>query len=402
MQRIKHLESVRGLASLLVYLGHFTGAFYPFIIFGYWPDARYFLHTRLEVLLYKTPLAILVSSTLALNLFFILSGYVLSFNLIGKSNVRTRILGSALKRPVRLVGMIWFSIIVSYVIWNAGGYYNKLIAPLSGSIPWFRSFWGEIPPLRDFLSDLLLHPFSSGVTYNSPLWMMSIELSGSMLTFAYLFLFGGHRFRLGVLIPALGVLWGTYHAGFIFGILCGEIQLLLRERNLILPRWILSSILLIGIYFGSYPLYLAPETRAQTIYGILPVIEFFPGYCMIGGFLIFLPIMLDTRWHTLLDHPWLVRFGHVSYSIYTMHFLILGSISSVVYYWCSFRVGHHASALISFLVSAPVMILVAVGASRLVDDRFSRLADAVSTLTQKKITQWLNKYRDIQTNRFPE
>ncbi|RJP49012.1 MAG: acyltransferase [Anaerolineaceae bacterium] len=376
--RLGYFESIRGVAAVLVMLRHFRSAFYPYASFGNFPTFESIPHSPVENFLSETSLGLMASFNFAFPLFFVLSGFVLSFKLIGKRDVRSRILGSTSKRPVRLVGMVWFSMILAYGLQRLGWYFNDEIASLTTSVPWFQYYWtGRVPSITVFLIDLFFRPFSRGGLYNQPLWMMSVELSGSILTFAYLFLVGDRRWRLAILLPSIVFFWvtGTYHVGFALGILCGEIAKFVSERGIKI-HWTVPVILLaLGWIVGSYPLVSSMEVHSQTIFAILPYIDFFQGYHVLGGAMILLAAILSPTLQARLNGDWFRSLGHVSYSIFTLHFIVLGSFSSFLYYMLYPRMGHHGAAWISIGLSIPLILLLAKYAARYVDDNVSRLAD---------------------------
>jgi peptidoglycan/LPS O-acetylase OafA/YrhL len=384
LNKLKYIDAIRGLAALIVVLRHFRSAFFPYSAFGATTFGQYFPHSALEIFLSETMPGLLTSGNFSLTLFFVLSGYVLSFKLIGKPNVRSRVLGATLKRPVRLVGLIWLSIILAYILWKLGWYYNQEIAPLTSSVPWFSSYWGDrVPVFLRFLRDLVFYPFSKGLIYNGPLWMMDVELDGSMLTFAYVFLLGDRRFRLWVLVPGIVLLWGTYHAGFALGILCGEIELIIRQKGVKVPEILPIFLVIAGIIIGNYPPLVTEAIRTQTIYGFFPPMEFVHGYPMIGGVMIFLALLLSPWLQSLLSRDWLATLGHISYSVFALHFLVLGSFASLTYSLLYSKLGHNAAALISISLSIPLILVLAKLTTRWVDDNVSRLADEIGRRGEK-------------------
>ena len=397
MNKFQHLEAIRGLTSILVVIAHFACAFFPFTLFAYVTPGEYAPHSAVEQLFYKTPLAIFVSGNYALSLFLIISGYVLSHKLIGQKNVRIRVLGSALKRPVRLLGLIWFSMIVAYIFWRLGWFYNHEAAPLTSSIPWLDAYWGRVPNIGRFLRDLFTSPFSSGETYNALLWMMEIEVHLSMLTFAYVFFFGDRRYRLLALILIIFLLWGNLQSGFIvgmpLGILCAEIELYLRNKDIRLPEPLLFTMLAIGFFLGTYPPFIPASVTKNTIYGFLPLMNSTSGYPMIGGVLTFFVIIMSRRLHKILDKKWLSKLGHIGYSVFAIHLILMGSFSSALYLFLYNRLGHNGAALVSLGATFPLVIGLAIIITRLVDENFSKLANALSAYSQKVMNGWLERWR---------
>ena len=393
MNKFKHLEAIRGLASVLVVVAHFACAFFPYSLFGPTSYGKFAPHSTIEPLFFKTPLAFFTAGQLALSLFFIMSGYVLSHKLVGRSESHIRVLGAALKRPVRLIGLIWFSMILAYALWHLGVYFNREAAPLTTSVPWFSSYWGRAPVFPRLLRDLFLSPFAEGEFYNGPLWMMDIELDGSMLTFAYLFLVGDRRFRLFILIPGIIALWiwSGWHVGFAIGILFAELELILNRKNFRFPAYVPAIFLALGIFIGSYPPFLTFAVREQTVYGFLPFLEFV--YPMVGGALVFAAVLFNGPVRAALDKDWLSKLGHISYSMFAIHFLVLGTFSAFIYVRMYPTLGPNGAGLVSLLLTLIVVILLAKVVTRFVDDHFSWLADTVSATSQRILAGWLERWR---------
>ena len=106
-QKKNHLEALRGIAALIVVIGHYLNAFYPYTVFG--SSGDYVAHGMWEKLLLTTPLGFFKAGDFAVCVFFVLSGYVLSYKYLGEKDVRPPIIAAILKRPFRLGGLVVFS-----------------------------------------------------------------------------------------------------------------------------------------------------------------------------------------------------------------------------------------------------------------------------------------------------
>ena len=144
-----------------------------------------------------------------------------------------------------------------------------------------------------------------------------------------------------------------------------------------------AILLMLGLVFGSYPSLASGELLAQTIFRFFPQIDFSQGYHVIGGAMMLLAVVLSPAIQNLLNKNWLGSLGHISYSVFTLHFLVLGSFSSFVYYVLYSKIGHNGAALVSIALSIPLILLLAKYAARYVDDNFSRLADWIGAKSAK-------------------
>ena len=77
MRKIKYLDGLRGLAAFVVVFHHFILAFYPALFFG--DNATPHLRAGLEAFVSGTPINLLYNGNFAVSIFFVLSGYVLSY-----------------------------------------------------------------------------------------------------------------------------------------------------------------------------------------------------------------------------------------------------------------------------------------------------------------------------------
>src|SRR5262245_45346755 len=101
--RLGHLETLRGLAALIVFAYHTTAAFdEPAIRMGvggqHW---------------FGSPLFVLVNGGAAILLFFVLSGYVLTIGALRTANLQPILLG-AIKRWPRLAGPVLLAVLFSW------------------------------------------------------------------------------------------------------------------------------------------------------------------------------------------------------------------------------------------------------------------------------------------------
>ena len=73
--KVKYLEGIRGFAAFIVVIFHFIGNFHPASIYG---TSNTHVKGNVEHLFAMTPLNVLYSGSLAVCIFFVLSGFVLS------------------------------------------------------------------------------------------------------------------------------------------------------------------------------------------------------------------------------------------------------------------------------------------------------------------------------------
>ncbi|MEI6101908.1 MAG: acyltransferase, partial [Eubacteriales bacterium] len=179
MQKLNNLEAVRGLAAFSVVIYHIIFYFYPAMVTGD-PGMSYMPH-EIELLFARSPLYILYSGNFAVCIFFVLSGFVLSYKYFKKENTQI-VIATAFKRYFRLVIPVAFSVMIVYLC--------TLIQPNNPYGPQHSSFFGAL--YEGFFGSFFRHQ----AEYNSQLWTMSYEFYGSFLVFGFCLIFGNRKNRI--------------------------------------------------------------------------------------------------------------------------------------------------------------------------------------------------------------
>ncbi len=174
--------------------------------------------------------AFFVNGTLAVCIFFVVSGFSLSIRYLETGDERglARI---AFGRYFRLAIPIFAICALTYLLLVAG------VVPPAGQRPSpLDEYLRFIPSLDGLLSFSLFSVFvshSSAESYDPPLWTMSYEFFGSFLVFAILATMrvGARRtWVFGAIFAALA-LWQSYYALFIGGILLADLTRQLNSRK---------------------------------------------------------------------------------------------------------------------------------------------------------------------------
>lgn len=272
----QYLDSLRGMAALIVVMAHYVAAFYPYAIFGF--QGNYHQKTIWENIVFFPPFGLFVAGHLAVCFFFILSGFVLSYGFLGESRRTDKILASVIKRPVRLGGLVLFTIIAGYGLWYCNLFYNSVIADLSGSKPWFSVYWTEELVFVDLIKDIMTSMFSHGSIYNPPLWTIKIELYGSVLIFLFVAIFGRFKYRLSVLLFLVAVLHRSFYVGFFLGVIMADI---VKNHNFLSKlesnRYVSIFLFAFFLYLSSYPYCANSDFIKQTTFYALPIDKWFGG-----------------------------------------------------------------------------------------------------------------------------
>jgi peptidoglycan/LPS O-acetylase OafA/YrhL len=387
MNKQIHLEALRGLASAIVVVAHYAAAFYPSSIFG----SKCQSHEQWEKMFATTPLGLVFAGHFAVCLFFVLSGYVLSLPYFGQASRDTNhLLAAFFKRPFRLGGLVLASILISILLSYFSFYFNISVSKESYSIPWFQDLWTEnLINAKQILVDLTTRIFANGSKYNPPLWTLQLELDGSLLTFIFLMLFRRSNLRVLVYIYAIIYFHGSLYHGFIFGIILADFTQNYSNALKIFSRGVIPWILLtLGLLFSSYPNYVDQSDLTNTFYGVLPHLRGLGGgYSMFGAVIVFTAVLINPRLQKMLSGKGFVFLGRISYAMYVIHFLLLGSFSSWLFINLHFRLSYNLSFAIAATLSFGILIFVSYVLTKYIDEPVTRLSNSLAKKYMRSISE---------------
>lgn len=388
-----YLDAMRGLAAAIVVVVHYFAAFRPYSVFG--DLAGYQLQSTWEILCHIPPISFLLNGHMAVCFFFVLSGYVLSISYFRRERDTSVIVSAAVKRPFRLGGVVLFTVLSSMLIWSRGCYFHMDAADLSGSHAWLGGFWKEAFSWRSALFDTMTGLFSNGVRYNPPLWSIRVELEGSLIVYAFLYLFGKHPYRLWILAILGIVLHSSNHLGFILGMMAASLETEARSPS---PKRspMNSIILLAGLILAGVLCYTTPEFRSNTIWRFLPEIgELMGGYPMLAAILLFCGVRNSERAQRVLDNVVLKHRGRISFALCAVHFIVLGSVSSWMYVNLQRSLGSETAFWVVLLTGIAINFFIAALVTEFVDRPSVQFSGHVGRVVLSFLRLWEKRTQAI-------
>jgi peptidoglycan/LPS O-acetylase OafA/YrhL len=316
-ERFAQLDSLRGLAALIVVLYHFS------IV----PAQQ---NGRLWSILLQTPLRVVISGTQSVVFFFVLSGFVLSLSFYSD---KPPTYGTyLLKRVCRLY--IPYAIAISIAILARLLFSRGGISGLSG---WFNAEWTTPITPGLVLKHLMLVLNFNNYAFDGVVWSLIHEMRISIIFPALMLMIIRVNWKwcivLGVLLSMVGLLFQHhYHSGlqpwyktlpYIFTFMVGAYvakyrEFLVRKYRQI-PSLLRALLLLSGILlFGS--------TQWIKASGTLDDFETIAGAVI----LIVAALSAGTFTRILMLRP--IKFlGKISYSLYLYHIIVLLAFLNLFY-----------------------------------------------------------------------
>lgn len=390
-ERFLELEGLRGIAAVAVAMYHTLLGFFTFGFLGFMAGDPAVQHSRFETFLLGNPLAVFVSGTFAVSIFFVLSGFVLSIGFFqtGREDI---VKSLAVRRYLRLMLPALASTLVCLAAITIGLSRVHETQAITHSA-WLAAMWNPPYDLFDALRSGTFGIFLQGQSsYNNVLWTMTTEFLGSFMVFVTLFVAGKSRYRWIVYI-LLGVLTvGTWYMGFVAGMILADIYTH-RPKEQYTHHILVTSLLgLLAIYLGGFP---APGPIG-FFYQWVPSI--FQTTFYVAGAIAAVSIALWSKSvRKLLAWRPLSTLGKYTFSLYLIHIPIVYTFTYWVFLKLHFSYGYTVSALLAILVSIPVIAAATYLFEKFIDAPAIRLATKFSNVflgkEKLKFTRYQNAYR---------
>ncbi|MFS0837544.1 acyltransferase family protein [Paenibacillus sp. 1P03SA] len=360
--KITYLDGLRGAAALVVVLAHYLQVFLPSMF-----EARAQVsHFAFDQWIPRTPLNLFFNGNFAVCLFFVLSGFVLSFRFF-RYRRRSVVAAALLRRYFRLAIPAVFSLLPAYALmkldWN---FYAEARGYTRATMP---DPYTTIPSFAELLEQGFIHTFFGyGLAYNPVLWTMTYELFGSFLVYGLLLAFGKSRFRFVCYAAGLWFFRDSYYLGFVLGMLLSDLSAGAgRNLTALRPGFFPAAIGLLGLYLGSVP-YVSWQ---GSVYAWLPLSpEGFPGavtYRTAGAALVLLALLNSRTGQKLFAGRPMAYLGKLSFSLYLVHFAVLCSFSCLLFLLLEGRLSYGLNIAVTTLVSLPLVFALAHLMYRLID-----------------------------------
>ncbi|WP_158216669.1 acyltransferase family protein [Achromobacter mucicolens] len=297
IMRETYLDGLRGWAALFVVFGHLGPVF--LLVDRTFPPLPFFIDARLAVFV-----------------FFVLSGYVLSIGFF-QTGVRVGVVSLALRRYLRLTIPIAASVLLAVLVARSGLAQNQAAGEAAGS-PWLALGFSKPLDLLEAAQFALFNVYSftphDGIYYNAVLWTMPFELVGSFLIFACLLIAGASRPSQALIVGAfcIAAWWAnSYFLPFALGMAVALSRATVFRGSLrVVAAITLGSVLTVSAL--RYP---GDGIRVLSIFSAL----------------ILAACILSPAARRFLDLPISQWLGRLSFPLYLTHLFSIYTVGSWLY-----------------------------------------------------------------------
>jgi peptidoglycan/LPS O-acetylase OafA/YrhL len=320
----------------------------------------------------------------------VLSGFVLSLHFFKKYDEKI-IIKQTIKRFPRLFLPVLFTSLIYWFVQKQGYFYNIEVVKITGS-EWFSNFWLNQYSLKHLVIkcayDLMIfneQTFCNNI--NTSLWTMPIELKYSFLLFVSILFIRNKILLLSYNILIINVLFFlkddtfNYFFGFIVGM---NIAYFYNINNkLIINNKLALTAVVISLIFATNAFGYMDE--------IVTRFNFFSFIRITGAGLIIFVILYNNVFQNFLSNKYLLYLGKISFSVYLIHALVLGTVSSKFYVYTINEL--HFSQNLSYSLVMVLTLSLSVIAGALIDKIIDRpsliLIDWLYKIIDKKIIKKL-------------
>ncbi|HMG81863.1 MAG TPA: acyltransferase [Ferruginibacter sp.] len=387
MKKIKYLEGLRGIAAFAVLLGHlgifFFIPFYEIRLFAVINNA-FFLPYFIKAIIIHIVI-LFTNGELAVWIFWLLSSYVLSiaFFKAGRPH-KNALLVYPLKRYIRLLIPVFFSIFFAYLLLSFGLMYHQKVA-LSFNPPnlTINSLYNFKPDLLEVIWSAFFTTFfnyTRATSYNTVLWTIQAEFLGSIFIFAMFRIIGKNakRFIIYSLIAIILVIINMLPLlAFVIGYALCDYDFSTTGNTIIF------SLKKMEIFIQQYKLLFFASTVLLILFGrgIMNFMKISPdmGLLIVGAFVLYC-CLRNEYYQKILSAKLPYWLGEISFSLYLIHVPIFCSFACFIVFHYNSLEGKIVASVSSILLT----LLLSIFYARYIDKKAVAISHKIGNYFKKE------------------
>ncbi len=369
INKVLYLDGIRGFAAFMVFCHHFLLSFYT----SHYTFNRELQHlpNDWELKYGQSVFSVFTNGNYFVNVFFVLSGFVLSRKYFHTHKFSDLISG-AHRRFLRLYIPIAFTIILVYLLMISGLFFNAEASVFVKSQWCYEGLFHFTDAGTRFIQALLYNALLNGDQFfNTTFWTMPIELYGSLFVFAFLALTHTTKKRGNFILILLLYCYLTNSmnlAMFTLGISLNFVEQRQNRGNRFLNFFYSVLLLVLGLAMGSYP---TTGVRTGTFFEQLghTLLEYNQWFHPVGAYFLVLAFVISPTFQKFFSIKIFAFFGYISFSLYLLHVPIIASLSSYILLHTHNQLGYNYSVLLVFITSSIVLLILSWLMTKYIDDK---------------------------------
>ena len=359
--RKSYLDGLRGLAAFSVLLFHanvYIAMALPWEVTG-----------RTHQYLMR-----FFNGNFAVCIFFILSGYVLSFAAT-KSDKYHHAGEMIIKRYFRLTPTVCVSVILAYFLWKTIGFYTSEMATYAPVFNWMAHEYQFKPSFLWALYEGLIGVYKGQNSYNGVLWTINIEMFGSIIVYVMIRLFWDYKNFIPIVIATLVLMFVVVYNGntYYFALFIAGMMLCRRSPPL---HWIF---IIPAIYLGSVDQWAKDALYLCNLVGIqIDSFEKTIPFHAVGAVMLLMCVLSNEKLKEFLSLMPFRFLGRISYSLYAVHIITIFSMGNFIFIKLAGTFSHITSGILSLLAVIMISFVIAYIFTRVIDEPAQKYAGRIA------------------------
>ena len=360
-QRLTELDGLRGIAALIVYIAHGSIAIDP-KVYGVYPVTQ-------------TPLFVFWNASFAVELFFVLSGFVIARSAMSARHLPTTLVA----RYLRLTIPITASVILAWSMFRIFPGAATELGRLTEN-PWLIGNDAPAGPFIDAIWEgaFRIYDFWKS-TLNPVLWTMYFELYGSMAIYVLYRLVTRQPIKIAALCGALLFYW-SYPNEYVFfcDFAAGALIYELWQSERKVPAVLAMGCLVAGLYLGGYSRSTTSAAYAWLQDGLATVSVPDFRVRVVGAAVLLTGVVYCRPAGRFLRMAPARFLGRISFALYLVHFpVLLAGMSALT---LAFGVERWWSRPAALVMSTAAVFM---------------LATAMTWWLDEPVVRWLSRLRSV-------
>lgn len=346
--------------SINVLLCHFICVYYPEMYTIAW--AEKFAGGGLKIFA-STPLSVLVNGNVAVQYFFVLSGFLAALSVFRKKDVD--LFQSVTGRYLRLFPIVAGATIFTFVLMKTGLMYHLEISSDVRNTEFLLDYCNFTLTFSNLLSQSIFWPYIKNSRYVGPFWTISYEIMGYILITVLCSVAKEKKWRRILYVFVAIILWlngQANYCSFVFGAFVADLfnysepnttwlsriyTKLVRHKAFLIPFYIL------GTYLASIPI------NQTGIYSFLPSFVGAILYRATGIAMCLWCILNCGLAQKILEIKPIQWLGKISFTTYAFHWPLMLSLEAGLFMLMRNRFTYDAAALGAFMITVLCIMIVA-------------------------------------------
>ncbi len=361
MKKLKYLDGIRGLMAINVLICHFICVYYPQMYQQSWIGDNGGFLTAFAV----TPLSAFVNGNIAVQYFFVLTGFLAGRSVLLKDKFDTLdIVRKSCNRYIRLLPVCAIATLFAALLMVCGFMKHLDIVSIAANGEFAENYCNFEPTFLNVILNVFVKPFISGSDYINPFWTIKYELFGYILIIITATIFKKLKLRrilYLIVAAAVIILLDSNYLGFFAGLIAADLICLNQEKSTyisaIYERWLYKTpslivIALIGLYCATCPMQFS---FIHKPIGMLPFINTAMVRAIGCSMLVFC-LARSKFVYKIFEFKPLLFIGELSFPIYALYWPLMLSLEAWLFRLFADKLPYDAAAILGFLITVAVII----------------------------------------------